>query len=111
MSDERLHVSARAAEDCARVCEEFATSVRDIVNAVGDVNHFRGFGTLPSGLALAAKYSELTRGGPGSLTFTLDQHADVATRLADTFRRMGEQYVETDDAVAASLRSSDIGGG
>lgn len=110
MSDERVVVDAQAAEDCARACETFASSMRDIVNAVGDVGHYRGFGTLPSGVALAAKYAESTRGGPGSLTFTLDRHAEVAMKLADTFRRMGEQYVETDDAAAASLRPSDTGG-
>ncbi|MFW0874253.1 hypothetical protein [Rhodococcoides corynebacterioides] len=66
-----------------------------------------GFGTLPSGIALNAKYTELTSGGSGSLTAMLRGHIDIATKLSDTFRRMGEQYVETDDAVAASLHPTE----
>ncbi|WP_315773457.1 hypothetical protein [Rhodococcoides kroppenstedtii] len=66
-----------------------------------------GFGTLPSGIALNQKYTELTSGGSGSLTATLQGHIEVAMKLADTFRRMGEQYVETDEAVAASLRPTE----
>ncbi|WP_317754025.1 hypothetical protein [Rhodococcoides kroppenstedtii] len=66
-----------------------------------------GFGTLPSGMALNAKYTELTSGASGSLTAMLQGHIEVATKLADTFRRMGEQYVATDEAVAASLRPTE----
>ncbi|MGN7133714.1 hypothetical protein ACTHQY_10595 [Rhodococcoides corynebacterioides] len=105
-----IEIDPSAADRCARSCERFASELREILAGVSDADYFAGFGTLPSGVALNAKYTELTSGGSGSLTSTLQGHIDVATKLADTFRRMGEQYVETDDAVAASLWPTDTGG-
>ena len=108
MSEVRL--TAEAAEKCAAACLEFADAVSQLRGDVELDGTISGFGTLPSGVALNAKYTELTLGGSGSLTAALQGHIDVVTKLADTFRRMGEQYVETDDAAAASLRPSDTGG-
>lgn len=99
-----------AAERCAAACSKFVAEVLAVRDFVDNNAIIEGFGTLPSGVALNAKYTELTSGGAGSLTSTLQGHIDVVTKLADTFRRMGEQYAETDDAVATSLRPSDTGG-
>ncbi len=106
----QLRVTLEVAECCATACDAFSEELVSIRTLVAGRGQLGGFGTLPSGIALNAKYTELTAGGPGSLTAKLQGHIDVATKLADTFRRMGEQYVETDDAVAASLQQSDAGG-
>ncbi|MBY6350872.1 hypothetical protein [Rhodococcoides corynebacterioides] len=105
-----VKVSREDALQCALACDRFGAEVEKLLNGVAAQGRISGFGTLPSGVALNEKYTELTSGGSGSLTSTLQCHIDVATKLADTFRRMGEQYVETDDAVAASLQQSDTGG-
>ncbi|MBY6366587.1 hypothetical protein [Rhodococcoides corynebacterioides] len=102
-----IRLSPGAAEHCARACAKFAHSVRQAHAEVDSRGEISGFGTLPSGIALNQKYTELTSGGSGSLTSTLQGHIDVVTKLADTFRRMGEQYAATDEAVAASLRSTE----
>ncbi|MGB3772107.1 MAG: hypothetical protein WBA00_13270 [Rhodococcus sp. (in: high G+C Gram-positive bacteria)] len=62
-----------------------------------------GFGTLPSGVALEKKYSELAVGGPGSLSAMLQAHITVATNLAATFTDIGKNYQATDEAVAQSV--------
>lgn len=105
-----ISIDRDSAERCAAACAAFADDVDALRKAVESRGNVTGFGTLPSGVALNAKYTELTSGGAGSLTSTLQGHIDVVTKLADTFRRMGEQYAETDDAVATSLRPSDTGG-
>lgn len=102
-----VKVSREHAVQCASACERFSAELEGLVRDVAAQGRISGFGTLPSGMALNAKYTELTSGGSGSLTAMLQGHIDVATKLADTFRRMGEQYVETDEAVAASLRPTE----
>lgn len=105
-----VKVSREDALQCAMACERLGAEIKGLLNDVAAQGRISGFGTLPSGIALNEKYTELTSGGAGSLTSTLQGHIDVVTKLADTFRRMGEQYAETDDAVATSLRPSDSGG-
>lgn len=105
-----VRVTPESAAACARSCETYSNELRSLHEFVTNRGNLSGFGTLPSGIALNAKYTELTSGASGSLTSTLQAHIDIAAKLADTFRRMGEQYVETDDAAAASLRPADTGG-
>lgn len=107
MADEQLLVTRDAAMQCETALDRFVEDLQTIASDVQRNGRVSGFGTLPSGIALNAKYTELTSGGSGSLTAMLQGHIDVATKLADTFRRMGEQYVETDEAVAASLRPTE----
>ncbi|WP_068153523.1 hypothetical protein [Rhodococcoides corynebacterioides] len=107
MADEQLIVTWEAAKHCASALGRFAEDLQTIASDVQRNGRVSGFGTLPSGIALNAKYTELTSGGSGSLTAMLQGHIDIATKLADTFRRMGEQYMTTDDAVAASLRPTE----
>ncbi|MBY6350873.1 hypothetical protein [Rhodococcoides corynebacterioides] len=107
MNDRHLAVTGRDALACERACAEYAYCLTGILASVNDRRTVSGFGTLPSGIALNQKYTELTSGGSGSLTAMLQGHIDIATKLADTFRRMGEQYVTTDDAIAASLRPTE----
>ncbi len=105
-----LRVTPESAAACARSCEIYSNELRSLHEFVTNRGNLSGFGTLPSGVALNARFTRLTSGESGSLTSTLQGHIEIATKLADTFRRMGEQYVETDEAVAASLRPSDVGG-
>lgn len=105
-----LQVTPESAAACARSCETYSNELRSLHEFVTNRGNLSGFGTLPSGIALNEKYTKLTSGEIGSLTAMLQGHIDVVTKLADTFRRMGEQYAETDDAVATSLRPSDTGG-
>lgn len=102
-----VKVSREDAVQCASACERFSAELEGLVRDVAAQGRISGFGTLPSGMALNAKYTELTSGASGSLTAMLQGHIEVATKLAETFRRMGEQYVATDEAVAASLRPTE----
>ncbi|MBY6363185.1 hypothetical protein [Rhodococcoides corynebacterioides] len=103
----QLRVTPEVAERCATACDAFSEELVSIRAHVAGRGQVDGFGTLPSGIALNAKYTELTSGASGSLTAMLHGHIEIATKLAETFRRMGERYVETDEAVAASLRPAE----
>lgn len=98
-----LEISATAAEQCAVACRAFADDILGVVTMVQRADHGGGFGTLPSGLALARKYSELAVGGPGSLSTLLQAHIAIASSLADTFTEMGRNYESTDSEAAQSI--------
>ena len=98
-----LAVSAEAAEKCAQACNSFASQIALLRTKVERMGSLGGFGTLPSGIALQKKYSELAVGGPGSLSAMLQAHITVATNLAATFTEIGRNYVATDDAVAQRI--------
>lgn len=102
-----LHLTPDAAEACARACRTFADGVSQLRKHSERIPDHMKFGTLPSGQALARKYSELAVGGEGSLDAMLSGHIDVAERLARTFEEMGRRYAETDAAVADSIRNHD----
>jgi hypothetical protein len=104
MSDlEHLALTADSADRCAAACLAFADNVVSIRDSLRSQVHGGGFGTLPSGIALQKKYSELAVGGPGSLSAMLQAHITVATNLAATFTEIGRNYVATDDAVAQRI--------
>ncbi|MBY6685256.1 hypothetical protein HQ305_21625 [Rhodococcus sp. BP-149] len=104
MSDvEQLITSKDAAERCAAACRDFSDGISDVAKFIHSSNHGGGFGTLPSGLALARKYSELAVGGPGSLSTLLQAHIAIASSLADTFTEMGRNYESIDSEAAQSI--------
>lgn len=98
-----LAVTPESAERCALACTDFVRAVSDVLSRVQVEGYATGFGTLPSGIALQKKYSELAVGGPGSLSAMLQAHITVATNLAATFSEIGRNYVATDDAVARTI--------
>ncbi|WP_156388352.1 MULTISPECIES: hypothetical protein [unclassified Rhodococcus (in: high G+C Gram-positive bacteria)] len=103
MSINHLSLTTDAADHCATACLEFAQAVAAIQRTTAELHRAGGFGTLPSGIALQKKYSELAVGGPGSLSAMLQAHITVATNLAATFTAIGRNYVATDDAVAQRI--------
>ncbi|WP_027504765.1 hypothetical protein [Rhodococcus sp. UNC23MFCrub1.1] len=100
---DRLQISDEAARRCAAACSAFAEGIIPIRESLQAQRHGGGFGTLPSGLALARKYSELAVGGPGSLSTLLQAHIAIASSLADTFTEMGRNYESTDSEAAQRI--------
>lgn len=98
-----LEITTEAAERCARACAEFAEGITAVRSTIQVQDFAQGFGTLPSGLALARKYSELAVGGPGSLSTLLQAHIAIASSLADTFTEMGRNYESTDSEAAQHI--------
>ncbi|MDQ1200420.1 hypothetical protein [Rhodococcus sp. SORGH_AS_0303] len=98
-----LKITPDAARRCADAAQRFADDLVNLEDHVSLMGSLGGFGTLPSGLALARKYSELAVGGPGSLSTLLQAHIAIASSLADTFTEMGRNYESTDSEAAQRI--------
>ncbi|MBM7415740.1 MULTISPECIES: hypothetical protein [Nocardiaceae] len=92
-----LDLSDSAASQCASACDRFIDELAVLVKLVGDSNWAAGFGTLPSGIALARKYSDLTHGPEGSLSSVLAAHITAVTNLREAFLEAGRGYQATED--------------
>lgn len=102
MSDDRstqspLRVDHGHARACADACQIFIDGIQSTKNMVAAIRMESGFGTLPSGLALERKYSDLTHGPEGSLSSVLAAHITAVTNLREAFLEAGRGYQETED--------------
>lgn len=101
-----FQLTGDAAARCAAACDQFSTEVSALAKYVSDGTWSGGFGALPSGIALAQKYSNLTHGPEGSLASMLAAHITVATNLRKAFLAAGVGYEATEDAVTSHITQS-----
>ncbi|MBY6682422.1 hypothetical protein HQ312_15300 [Rhodococcus sp. BP-316] len=92
-----LITDAHQAERCAQACSRFVEGLDALSYSVTQSTLSGGFGTLPSGLALERKYSDLTHGPEGSLSSVLAAHINAVTKLREAFLEAGRGYQETED--------------
>ncbi|WP_245865273.1 hypothetical protein [Rhodococcoides kyotonense] len=62
-----------------------------------------GLGTLPSGIALAQRFSEKAAGGPNNLVDVLQSHIDVVTAMQAVFQKFFDATTDTDQANASGI--------
>ncbi len=62
-----------------------------------------GLGTLPSGIALAEKFSKKASGGEYSMDRALADHIAVVEQMRDTFLAIEARYVSAEEANAAAV--------
>lgn len=101
-----MEISEDAARRCAAACDTFVENLNATVKTIAESSWPAGFGTLPSGIALAQKYSNLTHGPEGSLASMLAAHITVATTLRGVFLAAGAGYEATEDAVTSHITQS-----
>ncbi|WP_253277215.1 hypothetical protein [Rhodococcus sp. RD6.2] len=83
--------------------------MRDLARQLGEI---KGFGTFPSGIALAEKFSKKAVGGDYSMVQALTDHIAEVEAMRDVFLRIEAQYVATDERGAQALAAIDpeVGG-
>ncbi|WP_235870929.1 hypothetical protein [Rhodococcus spongiicola] len=62
-----------------------------------------GFGALPSGLALKAKFEGKADGGEYSLVQALSDHIDEVEQMQALFEKIDARYSATDDGTASKF--------
>ena len=106
-----LFIERGVAQNCARHCTDLLVKLVDIkqrASALGDLN---GFGTFPSGIALAKKFSLKAVGGDYSMVQALTDHIAEVEAMRDVFLRIEAQYVASDERGAQALAAIDPGVG
>ncbi|MDQ1200588.1 hypothetical protein QE449_001206 [Rhodococcus sp. SORGH_AS303] len=92
-----LETTPEQAARCASACDDYIDGLTSVAHLASSMNVRGGFGTLPSGLALERKYSDLTHGPEGSLSSVLAAHITAVTNLREAFLEAGRGYQETED--------------
>ncbi|MBY6540134.1 hypothetical protein HQ325_15770 [Rhodococcus sp. BP-349] len=105
MTDD-LIISADSSRRCASACEQFVSDLAELLPSISALEFSAGFGTLPSGIALARKYSDLTHGPEGSLSSVLAAHITAVTNLREAFLEAGRGYQATEDDSTSRISRS-----
>ncbi|MBA8823586.1 hypothetical protein FHX42_000915 [Saccharopolyspora lacisalsi] len=100
----QLSMDPESAEDAAKVYEEEAGEVDDLVETAGRLQQVPGLGDYPSGQQLAAKFGQKARNGSTGAADLLGQLADEMRRKADLFRQAVKNYHVTDEQTAQDFK-------
>ncbi|SEL36090.1 hypothetical protein SAMN05444583_10879 [Rhodococcus maanshanensis] len=101
-----MYLERGTAQRCAQRCAEFAGQLRQIqVNAQG-LGLIDGFGYLPSGIALAAKFKQKAVDGDYSMDQALADHIAVVQEMQRVFEKIEAMYAASDDSGARGISVS-----
>lgn len=100
-----LYLSPEAARKCDQVCEDFLSKLRDHKINAGTLAEVIGFGSLPSGVALAERFSKkaVDADGTNNLVDVLQSHIDVVMAMQAVFRKFFTATADTDRENASGI--------
>lgn len=95
---------------CARRCEELIDQLESIRDSARGLAKIDGFGSLPSGMALASKFERKASGGDYPLDRAIGDHIRVVGEMRDMFRMIESRYTAAEEAntTAATTVESQI---
>ena len=87
-----LFLERGSAQRCADACTTFIDQLRETRYAAERLGRADGFGSLPSGIALAAKFSRKAVGGPNSMVDVLTAHIAEVEAMREVFEKVEARY-------------------
>ncbi|MFD1814480.1 hypothetical protein [Rhodococcus gannanensis] len=94
---------------CAQHCDVLIAKLEGLIDQAKYLADVKGLGTLPSGVAVATKFSRLADGGEYSMVQALTDHITEVQAMKDVFLQIEAQYAATDQATADTLGVIDPG--
>ncbi|MFD4292846.1 hypothetical protein ACFWQG_06455 [Rhodococcus sp. NPDC058532] len=88
----RLLLDRGAAARCAVHCAEFVNHLVALREKAYSLGRLDGFGTFPSGIALATKFSRKAVGGDYSMVQALTDHIAEVEAMREVFERIEARY-------------------
>ena len=105
-----LYLEPATAQRCAVHCDEFIVQLEQLREQVATLRDVDGFGTFPSGTALATKFSQKAAGGDVySMSQALADHIATVTEMRDVFTRIHTMYTGTEQDNTALFDGADGG--
>jgi hypothetical protein len=98
-----LYLNPVAAQACDSVCSSYIDKLIGHQRLARDLADVEGFGSLPSGIALATRFSEKAAGGPNNLVDVLQSHIDVVMAMQAVFRKFFTDTQDTDEQNASGI--------
>ncbi|WP_137725568.1 hypothetical protein [Prescottella subtropica] len=100
-----LHLERGVANQCAQRCSELIEKLQWIRADTETLVKVEGLGILPSGIALAEKFSKKASGGDYSMDRALADHIGIVEQMRDTFLAIEARYAAAEDANTAAVVS------
>ena len=99
-----LYLEEDAAIKCAQHCRDLVSKLEELKVRAFGLGEVHGFGTLPSGIALATKFSKKAVGGDYSLVDALTDHIAEVQAMQAVFEKIQARYGATEQSNADLLR-------
>ncbi len=99
-----LYLEENAAINCAQHCRDLVSKLEELKVRAYGLGEVHGFGTLPSGIALATKFSKKAVGGDYSLVDALTDHIAEVQAMQAVFEKIQARYDATERSNADLLR-------
>ncbi|WP_460973762.1 hypothetical protein [Prescottella soli] len=90
------------ASSCARKCEELIDQLNGLRDSATRLAKIDGFGHLPSGLALTAKFERKASGGDYALDQAIADHIRTVAEMRDLFVEIEARYAAAEEANASA---------
>ncbi|RVW08352.1 hypothetical protein EGT67_17735 [Prescottella agglutinans] len=90
------------ASRCATKCGELIDQLDGLRDSAVRLAKIDGFGSLPSGLALAAKFERKASGGDYALDQAIADHIRTVAEIRDVFLQIEARYTEAEEANTAA---------
>jgi hypothetical protein len=98
-----LYLERGTAANCAQHCATLLAELARLRDRAYGLQYVDGFGSFPSGIALAEKFSRKAVGGDYSMVQALTDHIAEVEAMRDVFLRIEAQYVTADESSAQAL--------
>lgn len=104
-----LSLERGTAARCAQACADFVERLIALRDAAGYLGKIDGFGTFPSGVALAEKFSRKAVGGDYSMVQALTDHLTQVEAMREVFERIEARYADAEQRGVQAFAAIDPG--
>ncbi len=95
-----LYLEPDVAKQCAQRCAELVAELDQIKRGAAGLSRIDGFGTLPSGTALARKFEQKASGGEYPLDQALAEHITIVEQMQSVFEKIAQNFTATEESNA-----------
>ncbi|MGW5075773.1 hypothetical protein [Rhodococcus sp. NPDC004095] len=105
----QVRLDPGVAQRCAQHCSNFLERLKALQSEVRGLTRVEGMGTLPSGIALAQKFSLKASGGSYSMDQALADHIAEVQRMQQVFEKIEAMYGAAEESAVQGIVSAGAG--
>ncbi|MGW5075771.1 hypothetical protein [Rhodococcus sp. NPDC004095] len=98
-----LYLEPGVATRCAQHCADFVRQLDAMRMVVRQLSRMDGFGTFPSGIALAEKFGQKASGGSYSMDQALADHIVEVQRMQQVFEKIEAMYAAAEESAVQGI--------
>ncbi|WP_280213620.1 hypothetical protein [Nocardia cyriacigeorgica] len=99
----RLTLSRDVGDSLSKVCDDYMDKLGTVLEKVDRIRFVDGFGSFPSGEALASKFAEKGSGTPASIDAVILEHIETVKLIQQVVAKSIENLKATDDGTGQQV--------